>query len=169
MLYSNTIPAKNNQIIPVFYDGRPMHSKYDPLREAENFVQNIKKSDFFVVAGIGAGYHIKKISEKFPESVILAVENSNLELDFLRKNISEIKTIEKQKNIYFSTLTDFPEKLKNLYVPAVYDKINLVEYARNDVYVIFRLDSNKITNLTGQYHITNQDGEYISSGKYTVS
>lgn len=60
MLYSNTIPAKNNQIIPVFYDGRPMHSKYDPLREAENFVQTIKKSDFFVVAGIGAGYHIKK-------------------------------------------------------------------------------------------------------------
>ena len=49
------------------------------------------------------------------------------------------------------------------------DKINLVEYARNDVYVIFKLDSNKITNLTGQYHITNQDGEYISSGKYTVS
>ena len=49
MLYSNTIPAKNNQIIPVFYDGRPMHSKYDPLREAENFVQTIKKSDFFVV------------------------------------------------------------------------------------------------------------------------
>ena len=32
----------------------------------------------------------------------------------------------------------------------------------------FKLDSNKITNLTGQYHITNQDGEYISSGKYTV-
>ena len=49
------------------------------------------------------------------------------------------------------------------------DTINLVEYARNDVYVIFKLDSNKITNLTGQYHITNQDGEYISSGKYTVS
>ena len=48
------------------------------------------------------------------------------------------------------------------------DTINLVEYARNDVYVIFKLDSNKITNLTGQYHITNQDGEYISSGKYTV-
>ena len=49
------------------------------------------------------------------------------------------------------------------------DTINLVEYARNDIYVIFKLDSNKITNLIGQYHITNQDGEYISSGKYTVS
>lgn len=48
------------------------------------------------------------------------------------------------------------------------DKINLEEYARNDVYVIFKIDSNHITNLTGQYHITNQDGEYISSGKYTM-
>lgn len=49
------------------------------------------------------------------------------------------------------------------------DTINLVEYARNDVYVIFKLDTSKITNLMGQYHITNQDGEYISSGKYTIS
>lgn len=49
------------------------------------------------------------------------------------------------------------------------DTLNLVEYARNDVYVIFKLDPNLITNLTGQYHIINQDGEYISSGKYTVS
>ena len=49
------------------------------------------------------------------------------------------------------------------------ENINVVEYARNDVYVIFRIDSKFITNLVGQYHITNQDGEYISSGKYTVS
>lgn len=49
------------------------------------------------------------------------------------------------------------------------DNINIVEYARNDAYVIFRLDSSQIINLVGQYHITNQDGEYISSGKYTVS
>lgn len=49
------------------------------------------------------------------------------------------------------------------------DTLNLVEYARNDVYVIFKLDPNLITNLTGQYHIINQDGEYISSGKYTIS
>lgn len=49
------------------------------------------------------------------------------------------------------------------------DTVNLIEYARNDIYVIFKLDSNAITNLTGQYHITNQDGEYISSGKYIVS
>ena len=46
--------------------------------------------------------------------------------------------------------------------------INLVEYARNDVYVIFKIDPSLITNISGQYHITNQDGEYISSGKYTI-
>ena len=47
--------------------------------------------------------------------------------------------------------------------------INLIEYARNDVYVIFRIDTNDISEPIGQYHITNQDGEYISSGKYTIS
>ena len=64
MLYSNTIPAKNNQIIPVFYDGRPMHSKYDPLREAENFVQTIKKSDFFIFECEKIDYLFSRIMRK---------------------------------------------------------------------------------------------------------
>ena len=49
------------------------------------------------------------------------------------------------------------------------DSVNLEEFARNDVYVIFKIDTNNIVNPIGQYHITNQDGEYISSGKYTIS
>ena len=43
----------------------------------------------------------------------------------------------------------------------------IVESARNDIYVIFSVDSSIVAGTnSGPYHIANQDGEYISSGTY---
>lgn len=64
-------------------------------------------------------------------------------------------------------LSEYMSKVDSFNI-IIGDTINLVEYARNDVYVIFKIDPSLITNISGQYHITNQDGEYISSGKYTI-
>ena len=44
----------------------------------------------------------------------------------------------------------------------------IVESARNDIYVIFSVNAQLIGNSDGTYHISNQDDEYISSGKYTM-
>lgn len=49
--------------------------------------------------------------------------------------------------------------------------INNQEYyetARNDIYAIFNINGGTISTTSGTYHITNQDGEYISTGNYTV-
>lgn len=43
-----------------------------------------------------------------------------------------------------------------------------VEFARNDIYVIFKIDSTRIVGVSGVYHILDQDGEYISSGNWNV-
>lgn len=44
-----------------------------------------------------------------------------------------------------------------------------IETARNDIYVIFNVDATTYQlNQQGNYNITNQDDEYISSGKYIV-
>lgn len=43
-----------------------------------------------------------------------------------------------------------------------------IEYARNDVYVIFKINTSLLTTTSGQYHILNQDDEYISSGNYII-
>lgn len=51
----------------------------------------------------------------------------------------------------------------------VIDGQTFVEYGRNDIFVIFNIDANKINTTTGSYHILNQDDEYISSGTYTIS
>ena len=46
--------------------------------------------------------------------------------------------------------------------------VQIIEYARNDIYVIFNIDASSVPSNSGTYHISNQDDEYISSGKYTV-
>lgn len=42
------------------------------------------------------------------------------------------------------------------------------EFARNDIYVIFKIDTSVISNLIGQYHILDSEGEYVSSGNYNI-
>jgi hypothetical protein len=44
----------------------------------------------------------------------------------------------------------------------------VVESARNDIYVIFSINPTLLSDNTGTYNISNQDNEYISSGKFTV-
>lgn len=44
----------------------------------------------------------------------------------------------------------------------------IIESARNDNYVIFKIQANKLTTTGGTYHICNQDDEYISSGQWSI-
>ena len=44
-----------------------------------------------------------------------------------------------------------------------------IETARNGIYVLFRVDASSLTaSLSGAYNVTDQDGEYISSGTWSV-
>ena len=89
-LYSEIIKSKTSLQIPVFFDGQPMHSKYNPVQEGMTFAGQVKEySGFIVVLGIGGGYHIKSISERFPEAHILAIETSADDLNFLKNKTME--------------------------------------------------------------------------------
>ena len=48
------------------------------------------------------------------------------------------------------------------------DDIEYTEIGRNDVYVIFDINTNMITSSGGTYNIVNQDDEYISSGNWII-
>lgn len=43
------------------------------------------------------------------------------------------------------------------------------EFARNDVYVLFKIDTTVISTDEGEYHILDNEGEYVSSGNYNIS
>ena len=58
-----------------------IHSKFDPVTEAERFVSEIDRSSFdlFIVFGFGFGYHVEELLKGFAEdSSVLVVEKSPL-------------------------------------------------------------------------------------------
>lgn len=60
---------------------------------------------------------------------------------------------------YMSKVNTFKLKIENN---------TYIEIGRNDVYVIFNISSNDITNKTGRYFISNENDELISYGNYTI-
>lgn len=50
----------------------------------------------------------------------------------------------------------------------IIDGQKILEYSRNDIYVIFKVQANKLTSTSGTYHICNQDEEYITSGSWNL-
>ena len=69
-------------------------------------------------------------------------------------------------------LMDWMTKVETFKI--VMNTVTLVEYARNDNYVIFNINTDKILFATdtntysGEYHVLNQDDEYITSGKWST-
>lgn len=48
------------------------------------------------------------------------------------------------------------------------NNLEFTEFARNEGFVIFKINASVITNSYGKYDIVNQDNEYISSGNYEL-
>ncbi|QTQ11724.1 motility associated factor glycosyltransferase family protein [Treponema parvum] len=129
MLYEKIIEAKNSLPVPVFFDGRPMHSKYDPEAEAHSFTGQLpEKSSFVVILGIGGGYHIRSVLERFPGARIIAVENSAKDISFISK-IPCVQDLMKNGNVIFCAAENGNEAaqlLKTLYIPALHKDLNIL-------------------------------------------
>lgn len=50
----------------------------------------------------------------------------------------------------------------------VIDGNTIIEYSRNDVFTIFKVDTTTFKNVSGKYHILNEEDEYISSGNWEI-
>ncbi len=111
--------AKNGYDIP-FIDGTPIHSKYDPVKEAGAFVQNIEYSPFFIVCGLGGGYHIKSLQTKYPDSTILIIENDEKDIEYL-KQITQVQELCSNPKIIITTTDSYCITLKNIFSPLKYD------------------------------------------------
>ena len=86
-IYKSFEQAKNGTTIPVFISGKTMESRYNPERDAETLCNSIEDGfNFFLVLGIGSGLFIKKLSERFPVSRIIALELYQDDIDFLEQS-----------------------------------------------------------------------------------
>lgn len=51
----------------------------------------------------------------------------------------------------------------------IIDDLEISEYGRNDIYVIFEINASDLQNTTGVYNILDYDDNFISSGTYSLS
>lgn len=80
-----SVAAKNGDAVPCFIQGEGrklfIHSRVDPLREAERLIQEIEITgkDLVVVFGFGFGYHVQELLKKTGRDInILVVEKDPL-------------------------------------------------------------------------------------------
>ncbi len=113
--------SKTNVNVAILQNNKSFFSIYNPERDIDYFCNNekIKYAGFICIAGIGNGYHIKKLSEKFPEKFILAFELNNTSLDFLQSTNNF--DFSKNKNVKLTTLENLQTEIINHYNPALYD------------------------------------------------
>ncbi|MCR5318980.1 MAG: DUF115 domain-containing protein [Treponema sp.] len=121
MIYSGTVKSKNGDDIPLFASGKPMHSKYNPENEGDSFASSIKSggSAFIIIAGVGAGFHIKSVAKKFPNAFLLAVEADRESLEFC-KNFPAVKDMLSKKNISLCTADQASRLVREGYIPSLY-------------------------------------------------
>ena len=83
--YVEQIQSKNAMNVSVFTDGKTFYSRYNPQHDAEIFCENeiFENSDFFLIAGLGNGYHIQELVKKFPKKKILVLEDNSSSIETL--------------------------------------------------------------------------------------
>lgn len=125
-LYKQIIKSKSGEDIPLFFNDRPMHSKYSPVKEAENFGADTNpQSQFTVILGLGGGYHIEAFRKKHPTHKIVVIEESEIDIAYLSK-INCVKNLQNDKSISIISKEKTADTILNKYLPAIYGGINIL-------------------------------------------
>lgn len=124
MIYSKEIAeAKNGSRIPLFKNGKPANSKYNP--DAEQILFEALPKGCIIVAGIAGGFHIEKLLSEKNISLIIAVEADSESLEFC-KQFSSTKKIEECKKAILCDKSNLEEILYTKYFPVLYKNLTLV-------------------------------------------
>ncbi|MFA6855684.1 MAG: 6-hydroxymethylpterin diphosphokinase MptE-like protein [Treponema sp.] len=126
-VYKTILISKNGYPVPVFSNGHTMHSRYDPVKEAEQTASLLNSNcKFFLIAGIGGAYLINAVRQLYPESIILAAENSYEDIEFLKQIPSFLKLNDDKKIIIFP-VENTAQTLIRYYLPGAYGSLQIVE------------------------------------------
>lgn len=104
--------AKTGQIIPIFNDGKPSCSLYNPQRDAEQFCSLLEKGTT-LITGYASGIHIKKALEQFPTNKIIVVEKNIASIEYLQNDLN----IQIHENIILCTIDTIEKVLLENYYP----------------------------------------------------
>ena len=126
-LYSSIIESKTGFEIPVFSNNKPMHSKYDPIKEAQTIIQSVSKSDFYIILGLGSGFIPKILKENQPDCNMIIIENSVKDIEFLLTGIKGLKDFISENKIILTTISQIETALKQYFLPIFYNSLSVIE------------------------------------------
>ena len=118
MIYSAVIQSKNGEAIPLFADGKPMHSKYNPTAERLLADQSAREG-FFLVGGIGGGYHIANLARQLKSYCIIAFEADKESLEYCMK-LKSVQDLARNPRIIFCLASQVQALVSEHYLPALY-------------------------------------------------
>lgn len=127
MIYSKTEISKDGSIIPLLKSGKPMHSKYNPVKEAENQCSLLSHKDLFILLGLGSGFLLKEIRKRFPESMIVVYEFSENDIQFLFKNIDGLQSFVESNSIPCFPIDKITSTLPYYFKPAIVPSLQIVD------------------------------------------
>lgn len=122
--YTALEKAKDGNLIP-FCNAVALHSKYNPLREAEQFASQFSGDcTFFVILGLAGGYHIQALQAHFPEAQIVVIETTQENIDYL-KVIPCVARLFTQPQLHICTIAACASVLQQTFRPAEHSHIQI--------------------------------------------
>ena len=104
-----------------------IHSKYDPVKEARRKVMDIPFFDIYIVLGLGLGYHISALREKYYSSRIIVFEASY-----------EIYKAYKKYGIYMDNVEIYTDKNEFLNFIFTLGTMNVFVFRHLALYTLYK-------------------------------
>ncbi len=123
MNYTHIKAAKNGSLVP-FFEQKPLHSTYEPEKEAQRFANALSPSRFFVILGLAGGYHISALLKRFPDALVIVLELDKNNIDFLSK-IPEVSKILGDNRVFAVPLAFLSEEIKKRYIPQLHGSLSV--------------------------------------------
>ncbi len=122
MVYSDVIKAKNGDDVPLFSDGKPVHSRYNPRGEKICIQDDFEGCA--VVVGIGAGYHLESLLSDSRISLLICVERDEESLEFCKK-IGFVNHLAENDKIRLCTFDSFKSVFMESYMPVLHRNLTV--------------------------------------------
>lgn len=139
----NELEKSKSGSITLKYNGKYIHSKYDPVKEAKQFVDNnehLLKKDKVLVYGIGLGYHLDEILKR--SNAVIYVFEWNKELINYCKEINydifeenNIKIIDKNNRCFYTILSKVLNETKDILIHRA--SLETIKYENEQLYNLF--------------------------------
>ena len=86
------------------FQDRILHSMYDPLKEAQRFVDNLKVDPYInaAVLGLGMGYHVDALLEQSSKRDFILIIEKDMEIFKTFLEYKDLKRLYEKCNVYFA-------------------------------------------------------------------